>query len=101
MNIEVKDAFCPICGAPEVDPETDKLLVRGFKVFNNGHWWSQCISGRDHGTTVMHFQDGREIEVPIPAQPWFAFDDNEPGKFYMEIKHEGRSYDLICYGEEC
>ena len=44
MFIEVKDLKCPMCGAEEMHPDGDKILIRGFKVqLRDGHWWSQCL----------------------------------------------------------
>ena len=41
--ITVADRACPRCGAPEVNPDTDKLFVRGFKVHSHGKWQSHCM----------------------------------------------------------
>ena len=43
MLITVKDVTCPTCKAGEMHPDGDKLLIRGFKVYDEGHWWSQCL----------------------------------------------------------
>lgn len=50
LTITVADCKCPTCGAEEVHPDDAnkpvferRLLVRGFKVYNNNHWWSQCL----------------------------------------------------------
>lgn len=50
MNIIVKSVECPNCGAEEVHPhDHDKpiierrVLIRGYKIEHNGHWWSQCL----------------------------------------------------------
>jgi hypothetical protein len=50
IKITVKDCLCPVCGAPEVHPADEgkpimekRLLVRGFKVYCDDHWWSQCL----------------------------------------------------------
>lgn len=35
---------CPNCGANEMHPTMNQLLIRGFKVqMDDGHWWSQCL----------------------------------------------------------
>jgi hypothetical protein len=34
---------CPTCGCGEIHPATKMLLIRGFKIHSNGHWWSQCL----------------------------------------------------------
>jgi hypothetical protein len=34
---------CPTCGCGETHPATKMLLIRGYKVQSNGHWWSQCL----------------------------------------------------------
>jgi hypothetical protein len=98
MEIRVSDVYCPICGAPEVDSETGKLLVRGFKVHNHDMWWSQCISGRDHGTTLTQRLDGTTVDVPWPAEPWFAFHDDE-NAFSVELPVDGKNTTVVCYYE--
>lgn len=43
ITITVQDVVCPNCGAGEMHPNGDMLLIRGFKVHMDGHWWSQCL----------------------------------------------------------
>jgi hypothetical protein len=44
MKIAVSTVRCPVCGAEEMHPDGDKLLVRGFKRCDKtGYWWSQCL----------------------------------------------------------
>ena len=44
LKIVVKEVVCPNCGAEEMHPDGDKLLIRGFKVCDSkGYWWSQCL----------------------------------------------------------
>jgi len=43
IKIKVNDLKCPTCGSGEMHPDGQHLLVRGFKVHSNGHWWSQCL----------------------------------------------------------
>ena len=43
MKIVVKSVTCPRCGAGEMHPRENWLLIRAFKVLDNGHWWSQCL----------------------------------------------------------
>lgn len=44
IRIVVRDVQCPKCGAGEMHPDGDKLLIRAFKVGDaNGYWWSQCL----------------------------------------------------------
>lgn len=50
MRITVKECKCPKCGAEETHPEDAgkpilerRLLIRGFKVYHDNHWWSQCL----------------------------------------------------------
>jgi hypothetical protein len=44
MRIKVSNVTCPKCGAGEMHPDGDKLLIRAFKVcHDDGHWWSQCL----------------------------------------------------------
>jgi hypothetical protein len=43
MRIVVAEVKCPTCGAEEMHPDGKHVLIRGFKVETNGHWWSQCL----------------------------------------------------------
>jgi hypothetical protein len=43
FTITVKEVTCPKCGAEEMHPNGEQLLIRGFKVYNNGKWRSQCL----------------------------------------------------------
>lgn len=43
MNIVVNECRCPRCGAPEVNPATGLLLVRGSKVHDGIEWCSHCL----------------------------------------------------------
>lgn len=43
MKIQVKGLSCPKCGNGEMHPSKDVLLIRGYKVFDEGSWWSQCL----------------------------------------------------------
>lgn len=44
MRIIVRDVQCPRCGAGEMHPDGERLLIRGFKVqTEDGHWWSECL----------------------------------------------------------
>lgn len=60
-SITVQECRCPICHSDD---------VRGFKVQHSGQWWSQCVSGRDHGKYVL--PTGAEHE--FPKNPWFGQD---------------------------
>jgi hypothetical protein len=44
ISFVVKEVRCPKCGAGEMHPNGQWLLVRGFKVCDKGgYWWSQCL----------------------------------------------------------
>jgi hypothetical protein len=43
VEFVVSEVRCPKCGAGEMHPDGDKLLIRGFKVYADRHWWSQCL----------------------------------------------------------
>jgi hypothetical protein len=43
MRIQVSEVHCPNCGAEEMHPDGDKLLIRGFKVHDGVAWRSQCL----------------------------------------------------------
>ena len=44
VSLIVKDVKCPTCGCGEMHPTLkDRVLIRGFKVYSQGHWWSQCL----------------------------------------------------------
>jgi hypothetical protein len=49
---------CPICHSRK---------VLGFKIFNAGKWWSQCVSGLDHGVCAWG-----DRMVEWPENPWFS-----------------------------
>ena len=34
---------CPECDAPEVHPNANAVLIRGYKVESKGLWWSECL----------------------------------------------------------
>lgn len=85
MEIKIKEVYCPLCGAPEV--QDGKLNVRGFKVERGGLWWSQCISGKPHGSFDAVYEDGSVEDVAFPEKPWFAFRDD--GAFVVEIPGHG------------
>lgn len=59
-----KDSFCPVCNAPEVNPETGKLFVRAFKVDNA----SQCLvcSGFYDAETLKETPENHD-----PNKGWF------------------------------
>lgn len=39
IRIVVRDVQCPKCGAGDMHPDGDKLLIRAFKVGDaNGYW---------------------------------------------------------------
>jgi len=40
IDMEVK---CPKCGAHEMHPNKNLLLLRVCKVLQKGAWWSQCL----------------------------------------------------------
>jgi len=76
MNNEVNEFVCPICKAPEV--AEGRLNIRAFKVLDEqGRWWSQCISGKDHGAftdvssrATSNTTGGKKVK--FPASPWFT-----------------------------
>lgn len=49
MNDSIKivvgpDLKCPTCGAEEMHPDGEHILIRGYKVGDEkGYWWSQCL----------------------------------------------------------
>ena len=44
MKIVVNNSLrCPKCGSPEMHPDGDKLLIRGYKVHDGKCWRSQCL----------------------------------------------------------
>jgi hypothetical protein len=68
LEICVKEAMCPHCGAAEMHPDGDKVLIRAFKVaLEDGYWWSQCLvcSGGYDKDLVWH-QDNHN-----PDKGWF------------------------------
>ena len=42
----IQEIKCPKCGAEETfinKAGKELLLIRGYKVHDNGRWWSQCL----------------------------------------------------------
>lgn len=61
---------CPTCGAPEVHPTMEGMVViRGWKVQQNGAWWSQCL--RCSGGYTTDLSEFRQ-ETHNPNAGWFA-----------------------------
>jgi len=82
------ELVCPVCGCPEVDPETGLLNIRGYKV----GWWSECLN-EDHG--VLVFPDGSEIGVS--GTLWFVVVDDETAT--IEVA-QGRHYKIYINNPE-
>ncbi len=76
--VVVDGVQCPKCGAGEMHPDGDKLLVRAFKVEDQGHWWSQCLvcSGY-YEKRRIHDAAGKRVEYELtpgrhdPKRGWF------------------------------
>jgi hypothetical protein len=44
LKITVREVKCTKCGAEEMHPDGEHVLIRGFKVCDEGgYWWSQCL----------------------------------------------------------
>lgn len=43
ITVDASEVRCPNCGSPEMHPDGDKLLIRAYKVFDDGGTWSQCL----------------------------------------------------------
>ena len=43
VDVDLFDLHCPHCGAPEVNPMTDLLNIRAYKVEVDGYWYSHCL----------------------------------------------------------
>jgi len=57
MHITVSDELtCPHCKSPELNPATNLLNIRGFKVESGGHWWSHCLVCSDRKGKPMWFK---------------------------------------------
>jgi|GEM_PF-6469097 len=67
---------CPVCKAPEVNPETGLLNIRAYKVHDYHGFWSHCL--RDHGVRTL---DGVETEV---KDLWFC-ESRVTGGLIVEI----------------
>lgn len=58
--------ICPMCGAQEMHPDGDKLLIRAYKVDN----YSQCLACSGYYLMI----DGEYLETPNlhnPKKGWF------------------------------
>jgi hypothetical protein len=65
-----RDSWCPRCNAPEVDPEEDRLFIRGYKVYDDKGAWSQCLVCAGYYSEVI----GR------PGQLEFSEEDGDSSK---------------------
>lgn len=63
MEIVVQELKCPTCGAGEMHPDGEHLLIRGFKVDN----WSQCLVCAGYYTKDLEVID----ENMRPEGGWF------------------------------
>lgn len=62
------DLICPTCGAEEMHPDGDKILIRGFKIGDDsGYWWSQCLVCAGYYTKDLKVID----EKMKPEGGWF------------------------------
>lgn len=48
VMLKISEINCPNCGAQEIHPDEDKLLIRGCKVCIDDKWLSQCLVCADH-----------------------------------------------------
>lgn len=79
MQIVIKnDLTCPNCGITEtVADYPDVIFIRGFKVHDRGHWWSQCLvcSGGWQKADVIGYHDKQvwewDQEKHDPKKGWF------------------------------
>ena len=76
----IVDIECPVCGAPEVNPDTDMLNIRALKVFDSAGAWSCCMTGKhgDRDKLVEHrYGEYDPItkqckEIEIVSEFWFV-----------------------------
>ena len=59
---------CPVHHVPEVNPETGRLFIRGYKVYD-GSWWSQCLicSGFYELQDVIGYHD-KQVVIETPEK---------------------------------
>ena len=59
-------SWCPKCDAPEMHPDQNVLLIRGYKIFEDDVWWSQCL-------VCAGYYDGElNLTGSEPDGGWFA-----------------------------
>lgn len=66
-EVVVSEVECPNCGAEEMHPDGDKLLIRGHKVHDEGRWWSQCLVCAGYYTKDLVFDEA----AGDPNGGWF------------------------------
>ncbi|KKL70834.1 hypothetical protein LCGC14_2100970 [marine sediment metagenome] len=59
---------CPTCGSPEMHPDGDKLLIRVYKVYQDGLEWSQCLVCAGYYDKDLNVID----EAARPTGGWYA-----------------------------
>jgi Zn ribbon nucleic-acid-binding protein len=68
-KIIIKSVECPNCGAQEMHPSQDRLLIRGFKVTDeNGISYSQCLVCAGYYDSNLNYTP----EKGDPEKGWFG-----------------------------
>ena len=83
VTVTVKDCWCPRCDSPEVNPDTQLLWIKGYKVQTDARhgWQSHCLRCHcwfaEDGQTVTT-RCGRTCACwkSYPAEmAWFVYDE--------------------------
>lgn len=72
VTVHAGELRCPKCGATEMHPDGDKLLIRGYKVeMGDGYWWSQCL------VCAGYYAQGLKNGKPIYRETPEKFNDEK------------------------
>jgi hypothetical protein len=66
--IIANDVTCPHCGASEMHPTEDWLLICAFKVYDSQGAWSQCLVCAGYYDEELNYDE----EAGDPNKGWFC-----------------------------
>ncbi len=53
------EVTCPHCGAEEMHPTEDWLLIRAYKIFDSQGAWSQCLVCAGYYDAELNYSEER------------------------------------------
>ena len=70
VKVIVRGLKCPTCKSPEAHPtDESKVLIRGYKVHDEGMWWSQCL-------VCAGYYDENLVPLPLNKSEQWAKGDS-------------------------